>query len=540
MERNLRTPETTIYPYKSPSLGPLAVNKPTGILTKDENRSAVEKVFKFFSSCPVGECPLNFPLTHAISLYSNILFCMECKHYDGPSFNYSQPFETLCAFEKIILLSVQHDRNFKPAHIGRFDIYCEQDIESITYKLYAAKSDRDKRMLTISDCYFILEILLCRREYDRFFTVYDNCEHTTLGMYKLALLAALYANNKKASKILATIKSALKITDEIDINDPIPEIDKRFKDIVDEAAETGELGEYSKEESLALFYAIMDWYIDKYKEFHWSVYLNTWKTSKNTGGVSEAMIDKCIRFKKYEEGWNIYKESALGLITPLRLFRLSRRILSLVIHAINNYTSNMWVERYLEVATVISRLKISPVIKIRSTLSVLLGLNSYTQISCLGGLVIRQYPEELLNNNIALCVMFSVAYEVFKTHENIISENSKDESLPELAKCVFIVYRMWRKKSVRSVFVSLFWGRSSESVDVYTTILQIAVIIKNKTQVASICRDIWNDSLSLTMDLSNTLVHIHNMYSECKCGDTANIRSRSYLMHILSFLPSTK
>ncbi|KAI5183452.1 hypothetical protein NEIRO03_1047 [Nematocida sp. AWRm78] len=535
MENMLCTPDTnTLLECKS--------TQNAYIINDEKNRPVVEDIFKSFKKCGTLGCSLNSPLPHAISLYSNILFCISQQHPDRPSLIYSGSFKTICNFEKMILFTIQLDRNFKPTYTGHTDIHCEQEIESLTYKVYMDRHCKEKIRTSISDCYHVLEMLLCRKEYQRFFSIYDQLDQKDLGIYKLALLASLYTQNEKTLKILTQLRDTLGLRNsDVDIEATFPECDKRFRNLVEEASDGCDMPSCTKEEKIALFHTVKQWHCNKHKEFYWNLSLHKWSTSKGVEGATEAMLDKCIRLKKYEEGWFIYKEATLYPLIPLRMFRISRRVLSLIIHAINNCNAAMWVERYLEIASVISRLNIDYLQKVKHTFSALLNLKSYSQISCIARLILKQYPESMLNSNSVLCSIFEDIFEIFKVHKKALITSANDSSLPELAQCAYSLYQQWRKKNARGVFFSLFWGRSKESVEVYNAMLQIAIIIHNKPQVVIICKDIWHDSIPVLKSLSNTLMHVHNIYTNCSCDDEeTNVLSRSYLMHILYLLLPTQ
>lgn len=531
-------------PCESPIIEKHAADEELSRTPHHRNSLIIEEVCKYFGSCSVEGCPLNSEYSHMISFYSNALFCVS-HHKENILAVRSEYLKNISDFEKIVLLSVQIDRSFKPIHVGVFDLHCEQDIESLTYKTYEKIFSVRKSDVSITDCYFVLEILLYRKEYERFFIIYEGLEERTIGIYKLAIMASLYAKREKIPKILIQIKNALNLANvNVEENESS---DKKYRTMVENAEADSPLPLATQEENLLLFHTIRTWYLDKYKKHHWDMSISMWNISKNAEGASEAMIDRCIRHRKYEEGWYIYKESLNDAITPLRMFRLSRRILLLIIHAINNCNTNMWVEHYLEIATVISRLKIDMKTKVKNTFTVLHNLRNYHHITCIGGLIIKQYPEDLLCTSEPLSIILYDIYEILKEHENMImdeiasrpsEEETGEKSVPELARYALISYSLWRRKNTRGLFISLFWGRSKASIEIYTLILHIAMIIKNKEQIVNICKDIWNDSVEVTDSLAFSLAYIHGTYTNCSC--LANTNSRSYLMHVLLLLSGTQ
>ncbi|KFG25156.1 uncharacterized protein NESG_02376 [Nematocida ausubeli] len=540
MQKNVMTLERIACSSNNNTLTSIKSSQNPYILTNEKNTAIVQDIFNSFGKCSVAECPLNSSMPHAISLYSNILFCIAQGHANRPSLSYSGSFSSICNFEKSILFAIQIDRNFKPTCTGRIDVRCEQEIESITYMIYIDRSFQTK--ISTADYYHILDMLLCRKEYERFFIIYAQLEERSLGIYKLALLASLYIKNEKTTKILAHLIRDLGLSGKIDADISSPEIvDKRFRNLVEEAAEDSAIPDLPAEDKEILFYTIKNWHSNKHKEFYWTISLQKWSSSKGAEGASEAMIDKCILLKKYEEGWFVYKESTLYPILPLRMFRISRKALSLVIHAINNCNTNMWVERYLEIATIITRMSIDNAQKVRNTFSSLLRLKNYSHISCIARLIIKQYPDNMLNDNQTLCSIFEDIFEIFRINKQGIINSGEDPCLPELALNAYSLYSIWRKKNSRGVLLSLFWGRSKEAIAVYNAILQIAIIIENKPQIVTLCKNIWEDSLAISEDLSNTLMHVHNIYSTCNClEEETNVHSRGYLMHVLDLLSSAQ
>ncbi|KAI5179811.1 hypothetical protein NEOKW01_0274 [Nematocida sp. AWRm80] len=489
-------------------------------------------VKKIFSGCPMPECPLNSSEEHPLIFYSNALYCI-IKHGlrididDGGMVG-------ICAFERLILKGIEHGTPVKIDYES-IDLTCEQDIESLAYKIFLLLLEKNKNALGHTALCSVLQLLYHRKEYERMYNLYLKCNQHTIRIYKLLLLGTLKTKTITYQSILQGFKDYLSLPKEIDDNKPPannPWDDMIIKDNPHEI----QLKDLNIQDRTEVYHALKSWFTKEFKESYWEHSLEQWKQSQEIEGSSEAMITLCIKMRKYEEGWSVYKESTTETnLCTLRLFRLTSRILSLIIKAINFYGVYSWIERYLEVSTVISRLNIDPVLKVQTTYSCLHDITSYDHVCCIAGFVIKQYPPEIFASR-PMCFLLEDTHRILDDHQDEIDKELNNGLMPQLVKSVFWIYSEWKTRTHRNSLMAIFFGRSSDTVSVYGLVLSIGVRLRLECQVKLVCQDIWDNSISVSPPIAHSLEQVH--IEICSCTDFCqnSIQSRSYLFHVLSLI----
>jgi len=496
------------------------------------SKSSLSEAKIVLHGCPEKECPLNTKdaENHPLVLYSNALFCvMRHTSVRIPV----RSFPLICDFESSVIEDF-YNHMYPGVKQNPTDLSCEQDMESLSFKLFEAFILIDSSVLRDTPAVSsLLSLLLLRKEYERFFHVFGMNVKKSVPVFKLALLASLCLKERDPLVVLDAFRKFLGIAEEVS-DTPSGEATKWAQDVEEDSFDV-DPADLSAAERVQVFCEIRSWFSKRYKTHRWNVSLENWKNSKDIEGSSEAMIDLCMKFKEYEEGWRIYKESISGRLHALSSFRLSSRALRLAIRAVNAYGTQIWTERVLELSTIISRLSLDSTLKIKSTFSVLLEIERYTHLSYIAGLVIKQYPAEAITSK-SVGVILEDAVRVVERHAEEVEIDTQAGKLPEIAKFSLSLYSFWKKKSARGMLATLFFGRSADTVDAYGSALRLCTALKNKQQMAKVCQDVWEDGIPVSHSIFSSLSEIHLMLCKCTCFGEEDSETRKYLTHVLSLL----
>lgn len=494
----------------------------------------LQQIAEIFERCTADRCPAWNLNMHILNTYSNGLYCIV---HHKPKID-TACFAKICNFEKIALLYLwNNDR--ASVHFNDMDVHCEQDMESISLCMFQLLSSEDSTFLNENAYTEILEVLYLRKEYERMYKIFSTCRFKCLKTYKIMLMCSLCLPKNEPLKILMGVREFLGVTEE-DTNNLSKK--KKFraipiKELLKIKTERIISREIKKKERVQIYLSIKEWFSEEYKKFHWAISMEKWIQSKETEGASEAMLDMCTRFKKYEEGWMIFKETNPSVLSPRRAGQLSQRIIQMIICAINIKGVDNWIERLLEVCAFTTRLDINRADRVKSTLSVLLEIEKYDNIMYIAASVIKQYPKEFSNSKVYVLIMDEIV-KIFSKHREMIVKSIHSGEVPELVNCTIDIYKKWRLANPKRILHTLFFGCSREYIDSWGLSLLAAHIIELDKYVYLMCQSIWNNGIQVSGRLYDALIEIHQS-AECNCtlynADLVYL-SRTHLSHILFLL----
>lgn len=460
-----------------------------------------------------------------ILFYSNAMHCMSHHEHTDPN-KLIQHFSTICEFERLVISSL---KSISPGHIevlrhGSMNLCCEQDVESLALKSFQVLHRQNRDFQGQAEILnSILSLLLERKEYERFFSVYDMRAQSTLRVFKLALQASLFFPERCHRKILEDLAAYLNLPEK-----PGNTKGPHSPETRSGSSESGKGRE--------IYQSIESWFGRKHREHYWNFAVLQWNSSKNAEGSSEAMLDLCSRFREFEHGWSVYKETLAQGLPQLRISRLSSRAVGLIVKAINAHATTNWIERLLEVCTVISRLQIKDALKIRSTFSAVLGIERYAHASYIAGRIIRQYPQSLASSS-SLGIILGDTLRLLEKHKDLTEKEAALNVLPDMIRDVLKFYLIWKEKTSRGLLSAFFFGYPEETVEVFALLLQLGLVLRQHDLMLAICQDLWDSGAAVSEDVSDPLFSIHA--TVCQCSDHAaiwSVRSRKYLAHTISKL----
>jgi hypothetical protein len=200
------------------------------------------------------------------------------------------------------------------------NINCEQEIESLMYKLYRLGGSTP----TSKDMELLLLILHKRSETVRFFRVFSG-HRKTAGMFKLALLATLKDEScYPREKLLREMRSY------------------RFENSSYFTEEESFLkNEFADLKRIDL----REWLDEKRREQEWRDCVHVWATNRAdaSGAVNKPMIDLCMQYGKYEEGWIVYQKGCEKSKYVLH------KACVLALKALKESRDKKWIDRLLSI-----------------------------------------------------------------------------------------------------------------------------------------------------------------------------------------------
>ncbi|CAD25390.1 hypothetical protein [Encephalitozoon cuniculi GB-M1] len=171
-------------------------------------------------------------------------------------------------------------------------INCEQDVESITYKYYKLVDDGEKTGLEMRSLELVLILLFKRDELIRFFRVFWP-NRKSYAVFKLALILSMRLESHVSTERL--LKEFEGFPFEEDSLFP-------YNGDVDSLHEINEMLENSEPD-------IGEWFRMQQEKMYWMECVRMWAANRESdpGTMDNSMIELCIKNKRYEDGWLIYK-----------------------------------------------------------------------------------------------------------------------------------------------------------------------------------------------------------------------------------------
>jgi hypothetical protein len=166
------------------------------------------------------------------------------------------------------------------------NINCEQEIESLMYKLY--KLDAQRSSLAPKEVELLLLILYKRSEAVRFLKVFSS-HRKTVAAFKLALLVALRDEPHSKEKLLREMKGyRFEASSYFSLGEELP-LAGEFADLRHDVD-------------------VRTWLEEKERELEWHDCVHVWALNRAdaSGAVNKSMLDLCMQYGKYEEGWAVY------------------------------------------------------------------------------------------------------------------------------------------------------------------------------------------------------------------------------------------
>ncbi|KAK6089637.1 hypothetical protein P3W45_001403 [Vairimorpha bombi] len=397
-----------------------------------------------------------------------------------------------------------------------FKINCEQEIESLAY-IYYKKIGR--KYLNEHLKVYLLVIFFIRREYFRFMKIFNLTDKTTFVL-KLAILFEIEDDNDQGiERLLKELnKKDKNLKNKTESN--IVENMKKFIASLN--------GKYNLNFSdiLDLFKCHRDhriWIDDLKSIVYWQNCVKLWSKNRSdtSSYVDNSMIDICIKYKKYEDGWNIYEGCQFN-DTPSFL-----RGITLCCSAIKNIKHCKWRKRLVEVINNVFYNKKD--INFESVLE-----NLLTKIENLPVNLVIKIINELQIHLIRISLNEEQIECLFNFY-NVYCYSYQNTELNKICcQNAIYIYTKWNR--VRTSKLNFFKKKTEFDTKIYSHMLGICDIAKNCDFFNKVCKDLIKNEAHISRDLCRRLENFHS--KNCKNCDykkkqivTAK-ESRGFITHL--------
>lgn len=348
---------------------------------------------------------------------------------------------------------------------------CEQDIESLTFKYYKHVTPQmDVTTTEISE--YVLLVLYMRREYVRFFKIYNHVEHS-LFSNRLAILLTFNDDCEFTAKC-ENIKNKSFIDLQI-INKEVQDI-ARLTFLENEDYETWKKGvEYF---------------------FNWNEKVRLWIKNRCNSSclLDKSMIDECIRSKNYNDGWIIYKQGNSSIVNEYQ------KIIILCIEAIRHTSDDLWTNRLLEVMDMaIDKHDLHICCDLVQDIFYKLGGVCEKQRSK----IVKHFIKKIrvMENNEEI-----VTY-IIKGINELCKECINTETCDLCVAHANLIYTEWKKNNTGGFF---FKSHSKFETEIYESMLDMCDTIDDCNGFRSVCKDLVNNDAKINKGIYKKLQIVHN------------------------------
>ncbi|KAM0674433.1 hypothetical protein GVAV_002046 [Gurleya vavrai] len=265
------------------------------------------------------------------------------------------------------------------------------------------------------------------------------------------------------------------------------------------------------------------WFEEKKIKQVWENNVQEYARGRNKdSSVEHSMIKTCIHYKKYEEGYMIYKflrqkDDACLLKTSI-----------LCLCALKNTGNNIWIERICDL------LRDCAVRKNKEACCTFANC-LFDQVKCMHS----QERDVLLIN--VICILEKYHYEENEEMTSILLKgffslcfDCKDAKTCEMCyKYTLKIYKKWRNTQEGFFF---FKRKSRLSDRIYSYVLAMCDENNDKNAFNSVCRDILD---STNESSENILLRLENYHKKCNCDKFRNTNGadkkyfRGFLKHCM-------
>ena len=392
-----------------------------------------------------------------------------------------------------------------------FNINCEQEIESMLYFYYKKIRD-DKKDDYLTN--FTLVILFLRKEYIRFNIIFKKFNKNRFTI-KLAILFEMTEDNTKEA------------LEKYRLFDKACSVQSLFlSNLRKFLSSTGLKNNYYLEsiKKLCETDGDIEQRINIIKnEVNWHNCVVLWANNRcnNSSYVDNSMIDICIKYGKYEDGWKIYNN--YNLIETSRFLRG----VTLCCIAMKNVKHCKWKKRLVEVIDLI--FKNLDLLNLENLLENILINIENLPISQIIAIV-----NELQKHLIRLSLKESIIECLFNFYNIYCFEYQNQELNKICCTNAIYIYNKWNKSKTKNF--NLFRKKTEFDTKIYSHMLGLCDIAKNCEFFSKVCKDLLKNDAHISRDLCRRLENFHSKNCqdcEYKKKQVVTVKeSHSFISHL--------
>lgn len=380
------------------------------------------------------------------------------------------------------------------------NIDCEQEVESLMYRLYAGCPCKE---FGSRDIELLLAMLFRRNETARFFRVF-NQHVKTEAMFRMGLLMAL--KEEDASLVERLVR---------DMNGYKFSLESSLQDVGDNAV--------ARLVGHAPAGGVREWLDAKSGEIEWEECVRFWCMNRNgsPGAINKSMMDLCIKYKRYEEGWIVYTRGC-G-----KTNYVIHKACILALKALRETNGCKWISRLLEVVedSFVAGDGEARYLIANDILESLPMLSEDT-----GSLVLKEFMgrvEVSDKNEEVISVVISGLFALCRNCES-------SQTCTMCADHADKLYSKWRTHRLYSGYV--FEEQDKVDSEIYSNMLGVFDVLKDKGRLLGVCRDLANSNIKMTKELHSRLQKLHMADRISSESDSASMEQRSTWERLMSLI----
>ncbi|KAG0419111.1 hypothetical protein EQH57_0583, partial [Dictyocoela roeselum] len=241
---------------------------------------------------------------------------------------------------------------------------------------------------------------------------------------------------------------------------------------------------------------IEEWLDRAYQDYHWNECVRLWKVNMANTTVSINMIDMCVKYHHYEDGWLIY-----DWLLDKDAATLKAALLCIEGHRVTH--DSVWLARLTLIYDQIVRDKKQPLC-CTLTGDILERISTHSDED--KRIILKRVLSKagkIADDQIAKCMLRGI-YNLSRT------KNDGETSLL-LFEFAQNIYKWWKDNCVSFFFIP------SSSSDIYTSMLGVCSTTKQVDQFMGVCQDIKNSNTKINSEILETLENFH-IEMKCNCG----------------------
>ncbi|EPR80029.1 hypothetical protein SLOPH_1727 [Spraguea lophii 42_110] len=394
-------------------------------------------------------------------------------------------------------------------------INCEQEIDSLCYKVFKKMSFKEKMTVNENEVAFILYILFRRSEFMRFYKTFNGGKKSLVG-YRLFLIFSMHPDSEKS---ITAIKNELKNAKRIKTDGFYMEesIMKELKPI--EQNENMKINGICKNSVIEIIEKMNEdvgyengwkdqeeWLEIKSVENKYLDCMKMWFFNKEKGpeSVNASMIGVCITYRKFDDGWLIFNS------LEQKYDSVIAKTCILCCVAIKVTHCNIWIDR-LNLIIKLATEKNVRGLCCTTAKEIFSHLSDFTEEEKMK--ILEQFMQ---NVNLYIKESGDEFISTVLNGMSMLSHSSDDK----LNVCCFEyanrIYTWWKtcKKGAKN-----FKKQKELKPTIYGSMLRVCEKTNNCDEFCSICKDLEKSSSDLNVEIFTQLDSYHRM-KNCKCNLT--------------------
>lgn len=403
------------------------------------------------------------------------------------------------------------------------ELNCEQCIESLTYKVFLKirknmQNYDNKTFSSVKNSISDIELKICNISLTDLDMIYKkNIEYTLLVLYLRKEYFRFFNiyNKIERSEFVNRMAYILSLNDDCEYN-PIEEKSENLHTIEIEDSKLKEIICLENEDKEI-------WKLNVNAIYGWNDKVRLWMKNREecSGILDMTMIDECISHKKFDEGWLIY---TLGNGHIKEEFH---RLSVLCITALCKGEDNVWAVRLINIIK-------SAIDKHEVGICCELVQDIFNRIASIPEKLRYKIIREFINRIRVMENDEKIVTYIIKGINELCKKCRNTETCDICVQHANMVYKEWKRNNTGGIF---FKSHSKYENEIYENMLDMCDTIQDCNGFMNVCKDLINNEAKINRSIYKKLQTVHNKTckdcNDTKCTITKFRDERQLLYHLL-------